>query len=330
MSRAIRIHEHGGPEVLKLDNVPIPEPGPGQALIRNKAAGINFIDLHQRAGRYPLPKLPVTLGMEGAGVVEALGPGVTAIEVGDRVSYMMGGHGAAPATYADYTLVDGDALIRLPDEIDDEIAAAMTLKGLTAHYLLRGSYPVEAGETILVHAAAGGVGLLLCQMAKAIGARVIGTVGSEEKADLASAHGCDHVILYRKEDVARRVKALTGGEGVPVVYDAVGKDTFEASLSSLKVRGVLVSYGTASGPIPPFNIFELNPRGSLYITSAGLAWYTRSRAELMERASELIGMIATGDIVVPVLQRFALEEAANAHKALEGRSTVGGSILVVK
>jgi len=330
MSRAIRIHEHGGPEVLRLDNVPIPEPGPGQTLIRNKAAGVNFIDLHQRAGRYPLPKLPVTLGMEGAGVVEALGPGVTTVEVGDRVSYVMGGHGAPPATYADYTLVDGDALIRLPDEIDDEIAAAMTLKGLTAHYLLRGSYPVEAGETILIHAAAGGVGLLLCQMAKAIGARVIGTVGSEEKADLASAHGCDHVILYRKEDVARRVKALTGGEGVPVVYDAVGKDTFEASLTSLKVRGVLVSYGTASGPVPPFNIFELNPRGSLYITSAGLAWYTRSRTELMERASDLIGMVATGEIVVPVIQRFALEEAANAHKALEARSTVGGSILVVK
>ncbi len=329
MSRAIRIHEHGGPEVLKLDNVPIPEPGPGQALIRNKAAGINFIDLHQRAGRYPLPKLPVTLGMEGAGVVEALGPGVTAVEVGDRVSYVMGGHGAAPATYADYTLVDGDALIRLPDEIDDETAAAMTLKGLTAHYLLRGSYPVEAGETILVHAAAGGVGLLLCQMAKAIGARVIGTVGSEEKADLASAHGCDHVILYQKEDVAKRVKDLTGGEGVPVAYDAVGKDTFEASLSSLKVRGVLVSYGTASGPVPPFNIFELNPRGSLYITSAGLAWYTRSRAELMERASELIGMVATGDIVVPVRQRFSLEDTADAHRALEGRFTVGGSVLTL-
>jgi len=267
--------------------------------------------------------------MEGAGVVEALGPGVTAVAVGDRVSYVMGGHGAAPATYADYTLVDGDALIRLPDEIDDETAAAMTLKGLTAHYLLRGSYPVEAGETILVHAAAGGVGLLLCQMAKAIGARVIGTVGSEEKADLASAHGCDHVILYQKEDVAKRVKDLTGGEGVPVAYDAVGKDTFEASLSSLKVRGVLVSYGTASGPVPPFNIFELNPRGSLYITSAGLAWYTRSRAELMERASELIGMVATGDIVVPVRQRFSLEDTADAHRALEGRFTVGGSVLTL-
>jgi len=327
MNRAIRIHEHGGPEVLKLDDVPITEPGPGQTLIRNKAAGVNFIDLHQRAGRYPLPKLPVTLGMEGAGVVEALGPGVTTVEVGDRVSYVMGGHGAAPATYADYTLVDEDALIRLPDEIDDATAAAMTLKGLTAHYLLRGSYTVEAGETILIHAAAGGVGLLLCQMAKAIGVRVIGTVGSEEKADLARAHGCDHVILYRKEDVARRVKALTGGEGVPVVYDAVGKDTFEASLSSLKVRGVLVSYGTASGPVPPFNVFELNPRGSLYITSAGLAWYTRSRAELIERASELIGMVATGDIVVPVRQQFSLEDAADAHRALEGRSTAGGSVL---
>jgi NADPH2:quinone reductase len=329
MTRAIRIHENGGPEILRLDDLTVPEPGPGQALIRNKAAGINFIDLHQRAGRYPLPRLPVTLGMEGAGVVEAVGPGVTTASVGDRVSYVMGGHGAVPGSYADHTLVDGEALIRLPDEIDDETAAAMTLKGLTAHYLIRGAYPIEAGETILVHAAAGGVGLLMCQMAKVLGARVIGTVGSEEKADLASAHGCDHVVIYGKEDVAQRVKALTGGEGVPVVYDAVGKDTFEASLASLKVRGVLVSYGTASGPIPPFNIFELNPRGSLYITSAGLAWYTRSRAELMERASELIGMVATGDIIVPVRQRFSLEDAADAHRALEGRATVGGSVLTL-
>ncbi|MEQ9126212.1 MAG: quinone oxidoreductase, partial [Alphaproteobacteria bacterium] len=310
MARAIRIHANGGPEALTLDDVPPPEPGAGQTLVRNGAAGVNFIDIHQRAGRYPLPALPVTLGMEGAGRVEAVGPGVTEVQAGDRVSYVMGGHGAVPGTYADFALVPAEALIRLPDEIDDATAAAMTLKGLTAHYLVHDAYSVRAGQTILVHAAAGGVGLILTQMAKRLGARVIGTVGSEPKADLARAHGCDHVIDYGREDVAARVRALTGGEGVPVVFDAVGKDTFEASLQSLMVRGTLVSYGTASGPVPPFNIFELNPRGSLYVTSAGLAWYTRSRTELLARAADLVGQVATGALRIPIRQQWPLEEAA--------------------
>ncbi len=329
MPRAVRIHANGGPEVLSLDTVEPASPGVGQALVRNGAAGVNFIDLHQRAGRYPLPALPVTLGMEGAGTVEAVGAGVTVVKPGDRVSYVMGGHGAVPGAYADYTLVDAEALILLPAEIDDATGAAMTLKGLTAHYLCRGAYPVQAGETVVIQAAAGGVGLLLAQMAKRIGARVIGTVGSEEKAALALAHGCDHAILYRKEDVAARVKALTGGEGAPVVFDAVGKDTFDGSLSSLCVRGTLVSYGTASGPVPPFNIFELNPRGSLYVTSAGLAWYTRSRAELLERASELVGLVATGALKTPIQQSWPLEDAAEAHRALEGRRTSGLSVLTL-
>jgi len=329
MGRAVRIHKNGGPEALSLDAVEPGAPSPGQALVRNGAAGVNFIDIHQREGRYPLPALPVTLGMEGAGRVEAIGDGVTAVQPGDRVSYVMGGHGAVPGAYADFTLVDADALIHVPDEIDDATAAAMTLKGLTAHYLAKSSYPIRAGQTILVHAAAGGVGLLLTQMAKLAGARVIGTVGSEAKAELAREHGCDHVVLYGREDVAARVRALTGGEGVPVVYDAVGKDTFEASLSSLAIRGTLVCYGTASGPIPPFNLFELNPRGSLYVTSAGLAWYTRSRAELLERASDLVGMVATGAVKAPIRQAWPLEDAAAAHQALENRQTQGMTVLTL-
>ena len=275
MAKAIRIHQTGGPEVLVLDDVDPGEPGPAQALIRLGAIGVNFIDLHHRAGRYPLPDLPVTLGMEGAGRVEAIGSGVNHIRVGDRVSYSVGGHGAVPCSYAEYAVMPADALIVLPEEIDDDLAAAATLKGLTAQYLIRGAYPVRAGETILVHAAAGGVGLLLCQWARHLGARVIGTVGSTEKAELALEHGCHHIIRYDHEDVAARVRALTGGEGVPVVFDGVGKDTYEASLKSLKVRGTLVCYGTASGKIPPFDLFQLNIMGSLYVTSAGLAWYTR-------------------------------------------------------
>ncbi len=329
MSRAIRIHSTGGPDALTLDRVDAERPGAGQALVQNRAAGVNFIDLHQRAGRYPLPALPATLGMEGAGVVEAVGPGVTAVRPGDRVAYVMGGHGATPGAYADFALVPADALILLPAEIDDVTAAGMTLKGLTAHYLVKSAFPVRPGQTILVHAAAGGVGLLLTQMAKLIDARVIGTVGSDAKGRLAAEHGCDHVIDYSHEDVARRVRALTGGEGVPVVYDAVGRDTFAASLDSLAVRGTLVSFGTASGPTPPFNIFELNPRGSLYVTSAGLAWYTRSRHELMERASDLIGWVATGQVKVPVLQQWPLEQAREAHMALEARQTSGMSALTL-
>ena len=312
MPKAVRIHQTGGPEVMTLDDVEAGTPGPGQALIRHGAIGVNFIDLHQRTGRYPLPDLPVTLGMEGAGTVESIGPGVTAV----------------PCSYAEYAVMPADSLILLPDEIDDVTAAGMTLKGLTAQYLIRGAYPVQAGETILVHAAAGGVGLLLCQWARHLGARVIGTVGSPEKAELALTHGCHHVIQYGREDVAARVKSLTGGEGVPVVFDAVGKDTFEASLNSLRIRGTLVSFGTASGPTPPFNLFDLNVRGSLFVTSAGLAWYTRSRAELLQRAAELIDLVARGVVRVPVMQQYPLAQAADAHRALEGRATTGMTVLL--
>jgi len=328
MSQAVRIHETGGPEVLRLEEVEDASPGPGQALVRHGAVGVNFIDLHHRAGRYPLPPLPVTLGMEGAGVVEAVGEGVSEARPGDRVAYVIGGHGAVPGAYAERALVRTERLILLPDEIDDETAAGMTLKGLTAQYLLRGAYAVGAGETVLVHAAAGGVGLLLCQWARHLGARVIGTVGSEAKAELAAAHGCAHVIRYDREDVAARIKSLTGGEGVPVVYDAVGRDTLEASLASLRVRGTLVSFGTASGPTPPFDLFRLNPLGSLYLTSAGLGWYTRSRAELLQRAGELIDVVLRGVVQVPVRQRWPLAEAAEAHRALEGRRTSGMSVLL--
>lgn len=328
MARAIRIHQNGGPDVMVLDEVEIGPPGGHQVLVRHGAVGVNFIDIHQRAGRYPLPDLPVTLGMEGAGTIEALGEEVSGFAVGDRVSYVVGGHGATPCSYAELALMSAEALIRLPDEIDDVTAAAMTLKGLTAQYLLRGAYRLRAGETVLVHAAAGGVGLLLCQWARHLGARVIGTVGSEAKAELALAHGCHHVIRYGEEDVAQRVKALTGGEGVPVVYDAVGRDSFEASLASLKPRGMLVSFGTASGPIPPFDLFRLNPLGSLYVTSAGLAWYTRSRAELLQRAAELIDVVLRGAVQVPVRQQWPLEEAAEAHRALESRATSGMTVLL--
>lgn len=328
MTKTIRIHETGGPDVLSLDDIDIGKPGPGQALIRHGAIGVNYTDLHHRAGRYPMPPLPAALGMEGAGVVEAVGPGVNTVSVGDRVCYSVGGHGAVPCSYAEAAIRPADSLVLLPDEVDDVTGAAMILKGLTAQYLLRGAYPVGPGETILVHAAAGGVGLLLCQWANHLGARVIGTVGSEEKAELAAAHGCHHVIRYDREDVALRARALTGGEGVAAAFDAVGKDTYQASLESLKIRGMLVSYGTASGPIPPFNLFNLNTMGSLYVTSAGLAWYTRSRPELLQRAGELIDLVCRGVLKVPVMQRWPLAEAAEAHRALEGRKTLGMSVLL--
>lgn len=328
MAKAMRIHRTGGPETLVLDEVDVDQPGPGEALIRHTAIGVNFIDLHQRAGRYPMPELPATLGMEGAGVVEAVGAGVDTVIVGNRVCYSVGGPGAMPCTYADYAIRPADTLIRLPQEIDDVTAAGMALKGLTAQYLLRGAYPVEAGETILVHAAAGGVGLLLCQWANYLGARVIGVVGSEDKADLAAAHGCHHVIVAGKDDVADRARALTGGEGVAAVYDSVGRDTYQASLESLRVRGMLVSFGSASGPIPPFDLFNLNSMGSLYVTSAGLAWYTRSRPELLERAGELIDLVCRGVLTVPVNQQWPLSEAAEAHRAMEARATTGISVLL--
>jgi NADPH:quinone reductase len=321
---AVRVHELGGPEVLRYEEVEVGAPGPGEVRVRHTAIGLNFTDVHFRTGRYSLKALPHVIGMEAAGVVEAIGPGVTEVQAGDRVAYAS----ETPRTYSQATVMPVTRLIRLPDFIDDETAAATFLKGLTAQYLLRGAYPVKAGETILIHAAAGGVGLIMCQWARHLGARVIGTVSTEEKAALARANGCDHPILYTKEDVMARVRELTGGEGLPVVYDGVGAATFEQSLASLRRRGVLVSYGSAGGVPPPLELFRLNRMGSLYVTSAGLADYIHDRREMLARAQDLFDTMRTGAVRVAVHQRYPLAEAPQAHRDLEARRTIGSSILV--
>jgi NADPH2:quinone reductase len=325
MSRvnAVRIHKNGGPEELRYEAVEIAEPGPGEARVRHTAIGLNFTDIHHRTGRYPLP-LPHVIGMEAAGVIEAVGDGVTEVKVGDRVAYASD----RPRAYAQATVMPVWRLVRLPDAIDDETAAALMLKGLTAQYLIRGAYPIRAGETILIHAAAGGVGLIMCQWARHLGVRVIGTVSTEEKATLARQNGCDHPIVHTQEDVVARVCELTDGAGLPVVYDGVGASTFEQSLKCLRRRGLVVSYGSASGVIPPFDLFRLNRMGSLYVTSAGLADYTHNRAELLERAADLFGVVASGAVRVEVRQRYPLADAARAHRDLEARRTIGSSILL--
>ena len=326
--KAIRVHEYGGPEKLVYEDIDLPEPGPGQALIRHTAIGLNFADTHNREGRYPLPSLPHVLGGEAAGVVEAVGPGVTDIRPGDRVAYAAGGPAFPPGSYAEARIFDATRLVVLPDEIDDATAAAMIVKGLTAQYLLKSVHPVGPGDTIVLHAAAGGVGLLLSQWAAFLGARVIGVVSSEAKAEIARAHGCRHVLVSSQEDVAARVRQLTAGEGVPVVFDAVGRDTFETSLECLRPRGTLVSFGTASGKIPPFDLFQLNTMGSLSITSAAFAWFFRSRPELLARAADLFDVVLRGAVKVEIHQRFRLADAMAAHRALESRSTVGSSVLI--
>lgn len=326
MSRihAVRIHRHGGPEELRYEAVEVGAPGPGEARVRHTAIGLNFTDIHHRTGRYPLPQLPHVIGMEAAGVVEDVGAGVNEVKVGDRVAYASD----RPRAYSQATVMPVWRLVKLPDAIDDETAAALMLKGLTAQYLIRGAYPVRAGETILIHAAAGGVGLIMCQWARHLGVRVIGTVSTEEKAALARQNGCDHPIVYTQEDVVARVRALTDGAGLPVVYDGVGASTFEQSLQCLRRRGLVVSYGSASGVIPPFDLFRLNRMGSLYVTSAGLADYTHDRAELLERAADLFGVVASGAVRVEVRGRYPLAEAARAHRELEARRTAGSSILL--
>jgi NADPH2:quinone reductase len=321
---AVRIHQLGGPEVLRYEEVEVGRPGPGEARVRHTAIGLNFTDVHFRTGRYPLRELPHVIGMEAAGVVEEIGPGVTEVGVGDRVAYAS----EKPRAYAQATVMPVTRLVRLPDFIDDETAAATILKGLTAHYLLQGAYPVKAGDTILVHAAAGGVGLIMCQWARHLGARVIGTVSTEEKAALARANGCDHPIVYTKEDVVARVRELTGGEGLPVVYDGVGAATFEQSLHSLRRRGLLVSYGSAGGVPPPLELFRLNKMGSLYLTSAGLADYIHDRTEMLVRAQELFEAMRIGAVRVEVRQRYPLAEAEQAHRDLEARRTIGSSVLI--
>lgn len=322
---AIRVHRHGGPEELHYEAVEVGHPGSGEARVRHTAIGLNFTDVHHRTGRYPLAQLPHVIGMEAAGVIEELGPAAPAgLAVGDRVAYAS----EKPRSYAQATVMPAGRLVKLPPGITDEIGAALILKGLTAQYLIRSTYRLGAGETILVHAAAGGVGLILCQWAKSLGARVIGTVSTDEKAQLARQHGCDHPIVYTREDVAARVRELSGGAGLPVVFDGVGASTFEISLACLRRRGLLVSYGSASGVVPPIELFRLNRMGSLFVTSAGLADYIADREELLQRADELFGVVAAGKVQIEVKQRYPLAEAARAHRDLEARRTAGSSILL--
>jgi NADPH2:quinone reductase len=321
--KAIRIERTGGPEVMQLADVDLAPPGPGEIRIRHTAIGLNFIDTYHRSGLYPV-KLPSGLGLEGAGVVEETGSGVTQLKAGDRVAYGNGPLGA----YAEARNAPANRVSRIPDGISDETAAAMMLKGMTVRYLLRETYKVAAGETILIHAVAGGVGLIACQWAKALGATVIGTAGSDDKAELARAHGCDHVILYTSEDVPARVRELTGGKGVPVVYDGVGKATLMASLDSLQPRGLLVSFGNASGSVEGFDIGVLAARGSLYVTRPTLATYVAKDADLQANAKDLFDMVASGKVKIEVNQRYPLAEAVQAHRDLASRQTTGSTILV--
>ena len=322
---AIRIHAHGGPEQLRYEAVEVGDPGPGEARVRHTAIGLNFTDVHHRTGRYPVAQLPQVIGMEAAGVIEALGSGTPPeLAVGDRVAYAS----EKPRSYAQAAVMPTTRLVKLPASISDETAAALILKGLTAHYLIRSTYRVKAGDTILIQAAAGGVGLIMCQWARSLGATVIGTVSTDEKAALARAHGCEHTIVYTREDVVKRVRDITSGAGLPVVYDGVGASTIESSMACVKRRGLLVSYGSASGVPPPIEWFRLNRMGSLYITSAGLADYIDDRAEMLERANELFDVVASGAVRVEIKQRYALADAAQAHRELEARQTFGSSILI--
>ena len=315
MPKAIRIHEHGGPEVLRWEEVEVGEPGPGQLRVRHGAVGLNYIDVYHRTGLYPLPSLPWTLGMEGAGRVEAVGGGVTEFKPGDRVAYASPPVGA----YAEVRLMPADRVVALPDAIDDRTAAAMMLQGMTAQYLLRRTYRVQPGDAILLQAAAGGVGLIASQRARHLGATVLGTVGSEEKAELARAHGCHHAILYNRENFVERVREITGGQGVAVVYDSVGKDTFMGSLDCLRPLGMMVSFGNASGPVPPFEPGILAAKGSLFFTRPTLMTYTAKRADLLASAAELFEVVASGAVRIEVRQTYPLAETARAHRDLEAR-----------
>lgn len=326
MAQSVRFHSPGGPEVLKLEQVEVGNPGPGQARLRHVAVGLNFADTYFRTGLYPVP-LPSGIGVEAAGIVEAVGEGVTNVAPGDRVTYT--GFVNTLGAYSTERIIPAAPLIKLPPEIACETAAAMTMRGLTSAYLMRRIHPYKPGDAILLHAAAGGVGLIVSQWAKLLGLTVIGTVSSEEKAAVARAHGCTHVIDYRREDVAKRVRELTGGIGVAVVLDSVGKDTFAASLDSLKRRGLLVCVGTASGPIPPIDATQLAIKGSLFITRPALADYIADPAEKSELAGELFGHVAAGRIKIEINQRYRLEDAEQAHRDLEARKTTGSSIFVV-
>ena len=323
MAHAIRIHAYGGPEALKWEEVEVGDPGPGEVRLRQGAVGLNYIDTYHRTGHYKLASLPAVIGMEGAGTVEAVGPGVSDVKVGDRVAYagVLGG-------YAQGRLIAADRLVKLPPGIDERTAAAMMLQGMTVRYLLRETYPCTADTVLLFHAAAGGVGLIACQWARAIGATMIGTVGSQEKARLAKEYGCTHVINYRAEDFVARVKEITGGAGCDVVYDSVGKDTFPSSLDCLKPKGLWVSFGSASGPVPPFEIAILAAKGSLYATRPTVMTYTARRADLLANASELFDMVGKGAIKIVVGRTYPLSETAAAHRDLEARKTTGSVVLI--
>ena len=322
MTKAIRIHAHGGPEVMKWEDVPTPEPGPGEALIKHHAVGLNYIDVYFRTGLYKAPNMPLTIGQEGAGTVTAVGAGVTVVKPGDRVAY------AGPiGGYATDRVLPADRLVKLPDAITFETGAAMMLQGMTAQYLLHRTHAVKAGETIVVHAAAGGVGLILCQWAKHLGVTVIGVVSSEEKAELARANGAAHTVIGAAE-LPARVKKITGGAMVPVVYDSVGKDTWNASLDSLAPLGLMISYGNASGPVAPFDLGVLSAKGSLFLTRPTLATYTSKREDLERVAGDLFAVVASGAVTIRVNQSFPLQDAAKAHIALEARKTTGSTVLI--
>jgi NADPH2:quinone reductase len=323
MPKAVRIHKTGGPEVLICEDVAVGEPGPGEARVRHTAIGLNFIDTYHRSGIYPLGELPAVLGMEGAGIVEAVGPGVREVKAGDRVAYAA----PPPGAYCEARVMPAHRLMRLPAGIDDRTAAAMMLKGMTAQYLLRRTHHVREGEFVLVHAAAGGMGLLLCQWARHLGAHVIGTVGSDEKAALARSHGCEHPIVSARRDFAAAVRDITGGKGVGVVYDGIGRDTFDKSLESLGLLGHLVLYGQASGPVPPFDLARLAAK-SASVTRPVLFHYVAERADLESTAAELFEVVRSGAVRVEVNQVYALRDAAKAHRDLEGRRTTGSSVLV--
>ena len=322
MAKAVRYHKQGGPEVLQVDDIQVGDPGAGQVRIRHTAIGVNFVDTYQRSGLYPM-QLPAVAGNEGAGVVEAVGAGVTDLKAGDRVCYT-----GLPGSYCEQRLVPADRMVKLPQGITEEQAASMLLKGLTVHYLIFSTYAVKKGETVLWHAAAGGVGLIACQWLKALGVTTIGTAGSPDKLALAKAHGADHVINYSTENFVEKVKGITGGKGVPVVYDSVGKTTWEGSLDCLRPRGLMVSFGNASGPVAPVNLGILASKGSLYVTRPTLATYIAARADLVERSNALFDVVKSGKVKIETTGKYKLADAAQAHRDLESRKTTGSVILV--
>ena len=323
MTHAIRIHEQGGPDVLRWESVGVGAPGSGEVRLRQTAVGLNFLDVYHRNGAYKLPELPTALGMEAAGIVEAVGEGVDDLKPGDRVAYA----GYKPGAYSQARIMPAERLVPLPDSIDDQQAAAMMLQGMTVEYLIRRTFPVQQGQTVLFHAIAGGVGLIACQWLKQLGAVVIGTAGSDEKAALATDHGCDHVIVYGRENIAERVSEITDGAGVPVVYDSVGKDTWDASLASLQARGVMVSFGASSGLPDDFSVNQLQFKGSLYVTRPTLLHYIATRSDLLGSANALFKAAENG-LKVDINQTFPLEDTAEAHRALEARQTTGSTVLL--